>query len=462
MRLQLLQTSRWWCELISGSNAITMSSNVSPYIVVTFLCIPGLLPAQTQIEPLPLDLTGLEFGARFIGTAGPQVIFASLDDGAVSTYHTVYARSLDGGATWDLDSIPDSAGRGIMSFFPLSEDVVWASLSNDISGAVWRTTDGGDNWTQMTQGEFSPGFVNFTYFTTPDSGVACGDPRLGYFEIQTTTDGGNTWLRTPQQNIPAPLPNEFGRADSYCAVGRTVWFNTNGRAFKSEDLGSTWSVVPLPNGAPSSRNIQFNDLLHGASHNVMSISPVYITNDGGETWTPRLFSPSVNIVAIAAIPGVPGAYLFTSQSPVKLNITLDHFQTYVVLDDEHPYGYQEFRITDAGTAYLPVPTIGSDSAIYKLSDIGTSIHPVAAGPGSFLHVFPNPVVTGHSVIIYEGEGDGQLMLFNARGDLLRTWPPHHAGKRAELLTVSDLPPGAYQLVLQAEEHRLTRTLIVAE
>ncbi len=54
-----------------------------------------------------------------------------------------------------------------------------------------------------------------------------GDPIGGYFEIYTTVDGGVTWTRVPQADIPIPYRGEWGVVGYYDVIGDTIWFGTN-------------------------------------------------------------------------------------------------------------------------------------------------------------------------------------------------------------------------------------------
>lgn len=64
------------------------------------------------------------------------------------------------------------------------------------------------------------------------------------------TDGGSTWTRVPQANIPAKLPVESGTGGkSYSAIGNTIWFASSaGRCFKSVDGGNNWTAVMVEPG----------------------------------------------------------------------------------------------------------------------------------------------------------------------------------------------------------------------
>jgi hypothetical protein len=440
--------------------------NTQHHFPLQLLLIVGIAAAPVQVSaqltPMPLDLSGLGVLAWCITAPTQQAVYVALDNGNNSIPTTLYARSLDGGLDWTLRSIPAAQGRSIMSLFALDDLTVWASLSNSSSGAIMRTMNGGDTWEQVTTTQFNPGFLNFTYFTTLDSGVACGDVQGGYFEIHTTTNGGASWVRTPQANIPPPLPGEHGWANSYHAIGRTVWMNTNGRVFRTDDLGASWSIVPLPPGPPSDPDIQFNDMLHGASHHTTSTYPVQVTDDGGATWSPRAFDPPLNIVRIVAVPDVPGAYFFTTVSPILLNVTVDNFQSYQVIDDQLQCSPYSFVMVNDDLGWIAPFAFGSATGIYRIGTEPTSINERAA-EGQVLNVFPNPIVTEHALVTMNvgAHPRNELMLFDPAGRVIRSWSFQTDGRTARVLDVTGLPAGHYQLVLRHGDRRYSHSVVVA-
>ena len=126
------------------------------------------------------------------------------------------------------------------------------------------------------------------FFNSQD-GVIFGDPLNGYFEIYTTSNGGNSWSRVPSENIPAPLPNEFGipyLAETYM---NTIWviiavfdenfFPVSGRLLQSDDKGISWYVrnASLPfvggDGSIKFRNNSVGLYKNNAAHECESCIP---------------------------------------------------------------------------------------------------------------------------------------------------------------------------------------------
>ena len=129
------------------------------------------------------------------------------------------------------------------------------SLSNTTNSSIWKTNDGGSSWVKKTTTQFngSGGFCDFYHAFDENEGVAVGDPTEGYYEIQRTTDGGDTWTRVDESLIPPPFLANGGCKMFTSAVGDNVWFASfkpsgsvtwSMRCYRSTDRGQNWTVSP--------------------------------------------------------------------------------------------------------------------------------------------------------------------------------------------------------------------------
>jgi photosystem II stability/assembly factor-like uncharacterized protein len=123
-------------------------------------------------------------------------------------------RTTDGGTTWERVLFVDSeTGCVDLIMRPDDPDVLYAATWQrirqpeyyDYGGpgcAVYRTTDGGDNWTQVGGGLPTPsangGRIGLSLCASqPDVMHAIYADRIGYFDgLYQSTDGGFTWIRT--------------------------------------------------------------------------------------------------------------------------------------------------------------------------------------------------------------------------------------------------------------------------
>ncbi len=128
-------------------------------------------------------------------------------------------KSVDGGDSWDqIFFANDSTGIIDMVVAPDNADIAyiagWNRLRDNnnskVSGPdakIWRTTDGGDNWTQMETGLPEGEFVRiglamfdsetvFASYSFSGSNQFCDENGINFYGLYKTSDGGDNWERT--------------------------------------------------------------------------------------------------------------------------------------------------------------------------------------------------------------------------------------------------------------------------
>lgn len=220
-------------------------------------------------------------------------------------------RTTDGGATWTTSQFNNSFSEAATSIAALDENTAFVTTFDFATGegSLYRTADGGESWKELTEPEngialADPfGFPNYVHFWDHANGIVVGDPDItGHFEIYTTRDGGEHWLRSDDPDLLAAEDGtEYGNFEGFGTVGANVCFLSTSfphqRIFKSDDRGLTWREVvsPLKGDADNPSTIfgfefenerrglafvQFNPNNPGFGQQV----PQLRTDDGGETW----------------------------------------------------------------------------------------------------------------------------------------------------------------------------------
>jgi photosystem II stability/assembly factor-like uncharacterized protein len=160
----------------------------------------------------------LFMGAIAIAPSNSQVIYAGTGE-ANNSGDSYYGRgilaSTDGGATWTLDTAGGQFDRrtiGKIVVDPTTPTTVYAAVSgfgvNGLTGntGIWKSTDGGANWTNTTAGPIGDTFDPYTDLVinsvSPNIlfaavGNIFGSASNGVYE---TTNGGTTW--TAAGNFP--------------------------------------------------------------------------------------------------------------------------------------------------------------------------------------------------------------------------------------------------------------------
>ena len=169
-------------------------------------------------------------------------------------------RTTDGGASWQDVSPPDSEGLLFRDVEARSASTALVlSIGPGEASRIYRTTDGGETWSETFRNTEEEAFYNcMDFFPDGRHGLAMSDPVDGKFRILATSDGGRSWRVVPDDGMPDST-GEFGfSASGDCLVihGHDAWFGSGGsasRIFHSTDRGLTWeatdSTIPAGDAA---------------------------------------------------------------------------------------------------------------------------------------------------------------------------------------------------------------------
>jgi len=274
---------------------------------------------------------------RNIGPANMTGRIASVD--ALNTDHRVVLvgsasggvfRSDNAGVTWDpiFDAADGAGSIGAAVFFQGDPDIIWVGTgeaanrnSTGWGDGMWRTTDGGQNWSYLGLGDTGHIAEIATHPTDPDVAYVAAPGHLwGYSGdrgLYKTIDGGTTWSR-----LTNGLPDD-GRTGAteilmdpsepsvlyvgfYHRIRQPATMQSGGEQggmFKSTDGGATWTK--LTSGLPAETGmidiaihrtnprivvaaVEADDDIpyfseEGGSEDVPG-GGIYISHDAGATW----------------------------------------------------------------------------------------------------------------------------------------------------------------------------------
>ena len=176
--------------------------------------------------------------------------------------------------------LSNSSGQRFDDVFFLNENLGWAA--NGFFAAVYKTTDGGLNWTeQLNETDLSGGYyfrnIEFINETIGFLGTLNG-------VLFRTIDGGENWAEVTNIN---PNPNAICGLD---AVGSSTIYGCGAYfspayIIKSTDNGETWSFIDMSAYANALVEILFIDELIGFASGRDSDGAVILkTTDGGINW----------------------------------------------------------------------------------------------------------------------------------------------------------------------------------
>ncbi len=258
----------------------------------------------------------------------------------------------DGGETWHVQTIAaleDNYDWGVAATDANTVHVIGWNYKKG-GGNVFRSTDGGITWEREGANTYTDAasFPDAIKFFDRQNGVIFGDPQNGYYEIYTTSDGGNNWNRVPSANIPAPLEREYGIPYNTDICNNTIWTLAtvvdsmgspiSGRLLQSDDKGLNWYVrnssMTLTGGDGS---LKFRNKMVGLFKNN---GILYRTTDGGTTWNVVNYSGKWFSFDHDNIPGMDGAWISTGGGLLNIHsiggngssISYDDGNSWITLD----------------------------------------------------------------------------------------------------------------------------------
>jgi photosystem II stability/assembly factor-like uncharacterized protein len=125
-------------------------------------------------------------------------------DGETAKFTTIIYETTDNGRTWRGRSLPSeiTSFGSVSAYADTQHWFIWNSDSRSIpvKGKLYRTADGGRNWTELKldqtlSAELDKNETIFEMqFTSAQDGWALlRDPNRVFAKLLKTTDGGQTW-----------------------------------------------------------------------------------------------------------------------------------------------------------------------------------------------------------------------------------------------------------------------------
>lgn len=241
--------------------------------LIIFLLLTGVLSAQPsqwseQVSGVTTTLT--------------SVYTVNTTNAWVCGYSGTVLKTSNGGVNWvnvSGNGIPATVSLICISGYQTSttDAIVTGYLGTDTW--VWRTTNGGSNWTQV----FSQpgGFINAVSMYSATNGFMMGDPVGARWSLWKTTNGGANWdstgLYLPQTGSDA------GWNNSMIYSPPNIWFGTNNtRIYYSTNNGANFTVIATP-GEVNSYAIWNNTPISGLG--LFGGANIYQTTNYGTNWT---------------------------------------------------------------------------------------------------------------------------------------------------------------------------------
>lgn len=370
----------------------------------------GSTTTWTPLGPRPIGTAGTtnsnsgRLNTIAVHPTNPDIIYVGGAQGGVW-------KTTNGGASWiPLTDSQCSLAMGSVVLDPVNPEIVYAGTGEQNNSAdsyygcgVLRSTNGGLTWTELGKAEFdlanggrtiSRVVVDKTTAGTASATVVLVAASNG---IWRSANSGLTWTQAQEVTGRTSdlVADPVNAGVYYAATGVAVvqnGANTTNAVFKSTDSGLTWLKVskdPFPTAnvgrinlaisasSPETVYAAIQDLNNGGTADG-SLLGIFVTTDGGSTWTSRAATPSNTgplcgggqqcwyDMVIAVDPTAPNTVYFGGFSLYK---STDGAATFIDIGtqihvDQHGF---TFHPTAASTIFA-----GNDGGIFKSVDAGTS------------------------------------------------------------------------------------------
>ncbi len=213
-----------------------------------------------ELEIPPVSIWDIEI-------ASPTVLYRIGDDGFTQ-------KSMDAGGTWNNTGPVGTTVNVMREAFFFNADSGWAMSyhPDNYSVSLHKTLDGGANWT-TTPGPTSNTVHDILFLNDTVGFIGA----MGGARIWRTQDGGDQWTVT---DLPGSSITEidFVSDSTGYAVGN------DGVIYRTVDQGGVWNAL---NSGTSDNftQVQFTDTLNGWA--VGYNGTIVYTSNGGDTWLPQ-------------------------------------------------------------------------------------------------------------------------------------------------------------------------------
>lgn len=439
-------------------------------LLLSFFASAASASAQWQPVADPIPLGSVLFAAHLDAIDSQTAWFANTFY-FLPPFTTRFSRTIDGGQSWQNVS-PAAPATGRLTLGVLEAlDAQHAWVINELTrpdgskiAQLHYTADGGGNWDARSLPAVTARVNMLRFFSITEGALL--DQVTG--TLYRTTDGGLSWQ---QQSRFPNLPTGQRIYGLYAAEG-ILWATVYSASldplaiWTSPDRGLSWQVKPLPVSAAPFGEVVFRDARHALLPPVYQGGSCYATADGGLNWQ-TVSPPPVGARTITAVPGSRAYVIGTNfyngiaTSDKGSAITYDEGQTWTRLDNTNSYKSIRFTSPTSGWQVLSTVVPAVEDFQYEGMTRYTGL-PLAARSSRqsvALDAFPNPSTTGF-VTVKLPAGSGQvrgMRVLDALGRVVHQAPTLPADQRLDLRQPG---PGTYTLEIRTDAGTLRRQLLL--
>jgi photosystem II stability/assembly factor-like uncharacterized protein len=315
-------------------------------------------------------------------------------------------RSLDGGKTFEKVLYRDeNVGASDVQIDPGNPQVVYAALwesreapwengvFNGDGGGIFKSTDGGKTWRQLTKG--LPGNI-----VQANIAIAPSSPKTLFAAVRTKTisklyrsdDGGETWNGTTDDSRPG-----LGIGGGDLPVVRfdpknpQIVYSASVVCWKSTDGGKTWEGWRGAPGGDDYQNVWINPnnpdiILLGSDQGAI------VTVNGGKSWSSWYNQPTAQLYHVSADNSFPYRLYSGQQESGSVGIKSRGDQGEITFRDWQPVAAEEYGYVVADPLDPDIIIGGKLTRFDRRTGQAQNILPVPVQTEDFRMLRTEPVV----------------------------------------------------------------------
>jgi photosystem II stability/assembly factor-like uncharacterized protein len=271
----------------------------------------------------------------------------------------------NGGNTWENVYTPQGPVEAIVyadasTVFAFGN--VYDTTTGATTGVVYRSVDGGYVWDVVASGIPIP--IYSAAFADANIGLAVGDNDIsgvGLTQVFRTTDGGQNWTSIVLPGTSGAALQQGIKTVAFADATHAFLITAFGGIWRSDDAGATWSPVGNSwNAEQQNYQLRFADASHGIV--VGEDGFVARTSDGGATWIQVAGGANVDtLYSVSALAN--DVVLAAGVSQFKRST--DGGARWNTLDNA-PWGVMGMTSRPDGVAFA----VSLDGKIYRSADAG--------------------------------------------------------------------------------------------
>lgn len=255
--------------------------------------------ANIEIHPTNPEIFYVAVQGAQFGPSKERGIYRTVD-GGLNWEKVLYVEATTGAASLSMDS---NNPRILYAAMWEHQRKPWQMQSGGPSSGLYKSTDGGDQWTLMEEGLPHP-------MGKAGISVSRANSQIVYANIEAegekagvyrSDDGGKKWKQVNKDRVTVARSWYYMEvfADP---VDENVVYVLNAPALKSIDKGKTFQTIPTPHGDnhhlwihPQNNQVMINSNDGGAN----------VSTNGGKSWSTQQNQPTAQFYRVIADQQVP-------------------------------------------------------------------------------------------------------------------------------------------------------------